>query len=256
MKFLILIINLVLFKYFHIGKNFHRFNWVDNYISDLSEWTKKIGRGNFYLELMILLAPIIFSLFFFNFILSLINLDIVKFLFSFFIVLYCLDPENIILNKGSKEDNGEGDEAENLSYRYFQAYFSPLFWYIIFGVFGILTYRILERLYNSGKISQVFAENYEVKFLQLLNIIEWIPSRIMAFSYCLTGHFNPCFEFIRKNFKELSARNFLLQAEKAASSQTDKLTGQNYYNYVLSLIERTFVLFLILFALSIIKDAF
>lgn len=259
MKFLIVLITLILFKYFQLGKSFSRFQWIDNYIEDLQIWTKKIRKENIYIKLLILLAPIVGSLIFLYFIFHFVGLDFLKFFLTFFIIIYCIDPDNILLRKENDilEEVGQEKEKKNiLSYAALQAYFSPLFWFILLGPLVALVYRLLERFSISKKLEQQIEPVHKNQLDMLLNFFDWLPARVMAIGFCLAGHFIPCFDYIRKNFNILSVKIFITQAAKAASDQIENITEADENSLLLKLIVRTFILFLIIFALIIIKDAF
>lgn len=71
-----------------------------------------------------------------------------------------------------------------------QAYFIPLFWYLLLGPLGALGYRLLER-------GQGFAWPAADWSARLCHALEWLPARVLGLSFALVGHFDKAMTALR-----------------------------------------------------------
>lgn len=71
-----------------------------------------------------------------------------------------------------------------------QRIFTVIFWFVVFGAPGCLAYRLIQRL--SVNLREHDSSVSKVATLFTL-ALDWIPARLLAFSFCLVGHFGDIF---------------------------------------------------------------
>lgn len=93
--------------------------------------------------------------------------------------------------EGERGDSRELHEEvfRGAAYCAFERLFAVLFWYLLLGIPGALLYR-LSALYRAR-----FDEPTAVRWLWLL---EWLPVRVMGFTFAIVGNFAGCYRAWRQ----------------------------------------------------------
>ncbi|GMG86812.1 regulatory signaling modulator protein AmpE [Biformimicrobium ophioploci] len=76
------------------------------------------------------------------------------------------------------------------AYRAFERLFAVLFWFLVAGIGGALVYR-LSAIYRNSHREDGLAQRW-------LWLLEWLPVRVMGFSFAVVGNFAGCYEAWRR----------------------------------------------------------
>ncbi len=85
--------------------------------------------------------------------------------------------------------------VEALLYQGFERWFAVVFWFALFGPWAALMYR-LSCLYAESPATSTSANREFVS--RFLRLVEWLPVRILAFSFSLAGNFASCYRVWRE----------------------------------------------------------
>ena len=94
---------------------------------------------------------------------------------------------------------------EQLTYRCFEKMFIMIFSYLLAGAFGVLFAYVSYQLRDSHDAHQ---NEKQVNLIAgMISILEWIPVRLLALTFCLVGNFVLCFDQLRPRFLDFSQRS-------------------------------------------------
>lgn len=180
--------------------------------------------NNAYLGLIIAVLPIVIVTAIVQGLLDNLAFGLGGWIFDLIILLYCLGDSRLREHieecyKLSSNDQAASrellvehfgvnhpDETLNASvfmrafYRgSLQRLFAVLFWFVILGPAGCVGYRLIQRL--SVNLKNTEMENAQKFAAWLTFILDWVPARLLALSFCLVGHFNDIFSEWCASFK-------------------------------------------------------
>lgn len=145
------------------------------------------------------------------------------------------------------------EHAQNkLLWQSYEGFFAVIFWYMLLGPLIPLFYRLIamvEELTTNATLQQ--------KATTIRYYLDWLPSRILIYSFCLVGHFTSCFEVLVKELfnKKQSAREIINKAGVAAIQSHNLFTDEKQtssLDTLWSLLIRSAVLWYVIYALLVI----
>jgi AmpE protein len=109
-------------------------------------------------------------------------------------------------NPAHQESNAENwgqlhsEALGAISYRYFERYFAVMFWFVLIGAPGAILYR-LSVLHSDMSLDDVTDKSTAERWLQLM---EWLPARLIGVSLAFVGNFTACLERLRGTLFSMS----------------------------------------------------
>ncbi len=281
MYFVCLLLVLALEFHFKVGNEYKRFEWFDkiaNYLTDrFSEKTFFEGWQGIALIILspILVVYVILNLF------DGYSYWIISFCVSFALLFICLGPKSLeksfedyfasmkrddqeaaylhiqgLCEVSENSDIPEQDElVRNVTRKILtegqKRYFGVITWFIFLGPLGALFYR-LSVIYKDKCAANEFDEHLP-KLVQLNHWIGWVPARITALLFLLTGDFMNGFYRIKDYLYDAEANNDQLISETGIASiglEMGVSVGNVDENIrSLDLVHRTVIFYLVLAAI-------
>jgi membrane protein required for beta-lactamase induction len=218
MKLTLLLACLWLDYYFDTGARFRNQSWFDYYIQRLKSLFgshPSIWGGP--MSLVVILVPVFIIVAILWSIAARFS-GVVELAIGFVVLWYCFGPTNLqeALVHYLKKDadvaateqevkaaagpliNGQTFHRSVTELVFWQAherFFGVIFWFLILGPVGALLYRMISWLQeNAARLQAEFYPNFSNHVHQLYWLSAWVPSRLAALSYTLTGNFMPGFD--------------------------------------------------------------
>jgi len=198
---------------------------------------------------------------------------VIELLFQIIIVLYCLGPKNLwadafasmnALASNDKQaaveklkihfglvdvDASSSLHASFVSRIFIEAnnrVFAPLFWFVVLGPIGIVLYRLI----SLSAISEKANVSHEAHLIK--TILDWIPARLMSLLFVFGKQYVSVFGvFCQKALTGLENNEIVLaECGTVAIVNEEKATDETFAEKIaLTLLDRTFVIWLILVAI-------
>ncbi len=113
----------------------------------------------------------------------------------------------------------------------YQRIFSLIFWFALFGLYGLVLYIIVERLSVARK---------DEASINWLGILDWLPIRLLTLTYALVGHFSALSGVVIDQWKQSYAnqRDVLVESAMVAVDLTPSEAKQAVTADQLSILER------------------
>lgn len=251
MEFIIILIAVAIERWTPIGKFVRNFSWLDYYGILFQNFFHKI-RMPAWLNLIILLIPLVALVICLHSLLTLFWYGTLYFLFSLWVLLYCLG--SLTFEAPKSPTFSFKTEQENLIVSLLvtsnQNIFAILFWFACLGPIGAIIYRL------TALTAQSEAEWSSVS-LRCRQVLDWIPVRLVGLGCALVSHFNEVMTVWVKGFFSSVTKNenFLAQCGLVALEQgKDDLafSVEDIRELSSALIDRTLVLWLVIMALVIL----
>lgn len=269
MKLIVILICIALMRYTQASHNSERYAWLQRYATTVSGFIK--GLNESWLLTLIVIVPILAIAWILQTILFSGLFYIFGFLYSIFILWYCLWP---IPLDAQLETNIQQALATNATpdSRPFSTQllidannhiFAVLFWFMALGPIGAIAYRLISELVRLKNSEQNNVETNELPSVEnvsllnkasntLLNLLDWIPARLVALGYVITGNFSTGFAQWRQYaLQGLQSNRELLITTGLAAMNAEANVAPNFEEArgILRLIERTSVVWLVVIAI-------
>jgi len=114
--------------------------------------------------------------------------------------------------------------CRGLLYQWFEQVFVIIFWYLLAGPLAALFMRLLSLYEQHGR------QDGSVGALQLLHVLEWLPTRLLVFTFAIAGNFSLCFKAllnIMLDYKMPTAAVLFKSGLAAAGLDESQLVGSN-----------------------------
>jgi AmpE protein len=257
MKLIVILICIALVRYTHLGNNPDRYTWLQRYATTLSGYIK--GLNESWLLTLIVILPILVIAWVLQSILFSGLFYIFGFLYSIFILFYCLWPISLeaqletnvqqVLATNAPEDSRSFStqllvDANN-------HIFAVLFWFMVIGPFGATAYRLISELVRIKGDAENISLLHKAS-TTLLVLLDWIPARLVALAYVITGNFSTGFAQWRQYCTQglQSSRELLIATGLGAMSLTPNQSGDfEEARQILRLIERALIMWLVIIAI-------
>jgi AmpE protein len=257
-------------------------SWFEIYLKILNRW---LVRLNEWVAVAIIVAPILLFLALLHFLFMHTMFGIIDLILATSVLFLCIDVRDYKIKLASyfanleknmdlkaaansiKNFNGDFSSVATsaelirtvtkaILLNSFEQFFAGLFWFIVFGIYGVVFYFLITLLRtHTLKIDSNYDGIAKVA-TQLHDILDWIPSRLIGISYALVGNFNKGFDHFNKYLWSSldEVRKFSVEVGIAAldlGTDTTKVTQQENYA-ALDLINRVLILWLIILSLTLV----
>jgi AmpE protein len=218
MKLLVILLCLFSERFLVHSISYQRFYWFGDYYQAMRKIADKNNfLANPWMFLVLVILPLIVVTALVYGLLHGIFYGFMGLLLSIAIFFYCLGPKNAFYPvTQSDTENANQLVADHFSLVNRQL-FSVVFWYIIAGPIGIVTYRVITLCRD---IPEVRVEADEVT-----DVLEWIPARLTVLLFLLVGNFQRGFKlfssyfFAKPDFNDEMLRVCGLQAVRTNESE-------------------------------------
>lgn len=263
---------LALQRFVNIGWRF-QMPWFEFYLRRINPWIAKL---NEWIMVLLIVAPVVLFLALLHFLFSQLLFGLFDLILSIVILFFCIDAsdfrnklavyfdglekndvqvvanavtnfvEDVASNNTIAELNRAVTKAILLSA--FEQLFAGLFWFVIFGIYGVTAYFLVGLLSKSVlKIDSNYIELVKLT-AKIQDALDWIPSRLVGISYSLIGNFRKGFDYCYKHlwYGLAKGKKFAVDAGIAAlevDSDVTKVTFKENYA-ALDLIDRALIVWL------------
>lgn len=232
MTLLVIILTLILQRYLNWGETISRTAWLNRYLSQMQSVLQKTPLWSNIAGVIIIILPVLIVIGFFQWLFNGWFFSILKFIFDFAILWFCLDAYHLknrlndYFTSLVKDDVMTAREQGNkfvrahtslkfageslaglaravsceIFVRGEEKIFGVLFWFIVLGPIGAVAYYLIVAIRDLAvKTNSPFVELL-LPATQIFGVLDWIPVRLLGLSYALVGHFVTGFNYCRKNF--------------------------------------------------------
>jgi AmpE protein len=270
---------LALQRFANVGGWF-QMSWFEAYLRSLNQWLSKL---DVRLAILLVLAPILAFFALIHFIFMWHFFGLFDLILAVVVLFFCIDARDQkskltsyfeSLEKGDMHAAGNAvsgfisdDSLGNMGdlkravtrailLKSFEQLFVGLFWFIFFGIFGVFfgicgvtTYFLLNLLrQNALKVNSNYIELAKLA-AKIQEILEWLPARLLGFSYALVGNFNKGANYCSKNLWSALhvVKKFVVDSGLAALDVSPNASDadQNENHAALDIINRVLIIWLV-----------
>lgn len=213
---LFILLTCILLQAFNIRFFANRYRFFDLYISQIKPLLTKLGLEQGWKAIIGVLAPLLLLVIILNAIFM--HLGFFYYLYGVLVLMLCLDVTDVkhkladyftALNTDNRtrtqvevekfiSHSVDADKSTMIRVMtgaiFVQALtniFSVIFWFLLLGPFGAMFYYLVAAMNERVTRDDLNADEPEQTANYLKDILDWIPVRLMTFTFALIGHFTP-----------------------------------------------------------------
>lgn len=275
---LAILISICIERLINPGLFLQRFNWFSNYLAYLQIKLPQpvIWRG--LVGIIVIILPLVTMTGIVYYLIAEYTSELLKELVTIVILVYCLGPGDTrrqveayiaaVTEKDNERtthyvtslfpstgqvDNIERGRAISLlaTSRFNEEIFAVLFWFTLLGPVGALLYR-LSLLIEQHADNTAQPLHHHAKLFRA--VLDWLPIRLLGFSFTLVGNFTESFNFLRRSiFSGINNNQFFLQTIGIIAVGNDPADASQATikenKALLGLFDRTIIIWLVAIAL-------
>lgn len=181
MKLVILVLCFAIEYYLNHRVMADRLLWLEQYQRLNHKLVSMVELPDFpFKGLVLFVLPALLALLLVKIILSALLGGVGDFLLYLLVFIACLGPKPIFYPVYDN-DMPVCERVALYSKELLASWFAPVFWFLLFGVWGALVYRLVEQ----------FATQEQGASLRVLRAMNWAPERMMALLFLIVGQFQP-----------------------------------------------------------------
>lgn len=193
MKLLVILLCLLSERFLIHTMSYQRFYWFADYYQKIKNFADKHSTfANPWVLLALIVLPIVLLVLIIYLLLHHIIFGLMGFLLSLIIFFYCLGPQNVFYPITQSDTKSNQELLEDYFILVNRQLFSLVFWYIIAGPIGALTYRLITLCRDINSIGEQANE--------ITDLLEWIPARLTTLLLLLVGNFQRGFSLFARYF--------------------------------------------------------
>ncbi|GAB4392752.1 MAG: regulatory signaling modulator protein AmpE [Gammaproteobacteria bacterium] len=242
MKLIVILAAFALERYFNVGAKLARFAWFERYVALLRQWCKAQAAWSGPAGIALVVAPLAIIVGLIYWLVGDGAYGLVGLVISLVILIYCIGPQDWYQRAEHylKAVSTEGEETvtveqavtdlmadetveseipplrqatKSLFIQSLRNLFGVLIWFVILGPIGAVIYRtslLWQQL--TAKTDSEYA-TYAECALTWIQILDWLPVRVVTLAYCLAGNFGASFAFWIKHVAQGWSKNFEILTE-------------------------------------------
>lgn len=283
MEFVVVVLALIIERFLHIDTYIFRFNWFQTYINKLQKTFSRTELFSGVLGLIIIVLPVLIVVSIVYYLLHSLFWGFAGFILATVILIYCLGPRDFhtrfeayfvaVVRDDTEakekaaakllcivpEDSKEIPRALTKSvFNHFNyEIFTVIFWFLFFGPVAAVLYRTVAEVHKYAHCKNSPLESMLPSATWVMQIIEWLPLRVMALGFALMGDFQKSFNYwlkyfaspIKDNYKYTQAVGLAALGITHGSDGTHDMAE---VKAALRLVERTLILFVVITALFVL----
>lgn len=148
--------------------------------------------------------------------------------------------------------------AKTIFMRCFEYIFAPIFWFILFDIYGVALYCLVVGIRSVALKADTMYSGLANAASRVQMILNWVPMRLVALTYPLSGNFMKGFSYSYKKVLSASCdtEDFVVNAGFEALNSSVAEEGKKEDIAVISLVDRTFFIWVAAVALFYLGKLF
>ncbi len=255
MTLITILVSLLIERYVHRLEDYRHVNWINSYVNWACAKMVNVKWADGPVCVIMLIAPILIIISVISYFLHDIH-SFFSFLFGIFILSYSIGPkrmheqvqdfiasrkqgdnEGALLHLGNVLDDDIPSNETLLILKLNKEIFiqtsrrllSVLFWFAILGPIGAALFRLACVIQEEKTRTQDESE-FALAAIRLQYILHWIPSRLTALSYAISGsfvHAQECWRETGENNTSTDKNNDILTCIGLSAAQTGAATEED-----------------------------